>query len=378
MKATTFGVLVGNRGFFPTHLCDAGRQTILKVLENEGYKAVALTPEDTTVGSIESLEDAQKAAEMLQAHAAEIDGVIVTLPNFGDERAIANALRWADLGVPVLVHAFPDDMTKMTQAFRRDSFCGKLSVCDNLNQYGIKFSLTDFHTVDPESASFRADLARFAATCRVVRGLKNLRVGQLGARTTPFNTVRYSERLLERAGISVEVLDLSDAFGRMGRIASDDPELVAKRQAVSSYVRTAGIPADAFDKMARFGVVIDRWVAENWLQAISVLCWPSLEDNIGIVPCAVMSMLSNGLLPAACESDVTGAVGMLALQLASSLSYLLWVPLAALLVLVTSRRQTPPADSDDLEDEPAPEPASEEIEALAQDVAEEERAAHTG
>ncbi|MCB0065525.1 MAG: fucose isomerase, partial [Caldilineaceae bacterium] len=179
-KPVTLGLIVGNRDFFPAHLCDSGRTTVLKVLEAEGFKVVALSPEESRYGSIESLEEAQKCADLFRKHREEIDGVLVTLPNFGDERAIANALRWAELGVPVLIHAFPDDAANMTIKDRRDSFCGKMSACNNLRQYGIKYSLTSLHTVDPTSADFRADLHRFAATCRVVRGMKFARIGAIG------------------------------------------------------------------------------------------------------------------------------------------------------------------------------------------------------
>jgi L-fucose isomerase-like protein len=317
MNTPTLGVIVGNRGFFPDHLCKTGRETVLKVLEQEGIKAIALTPEDTTFGSIESLSDAEKCAALFKEHRDEIDGVLVTLPNFGDERAVANALRWANLNVPVLVHAFPDDATRMTIADRRDSFCGKMSTCSNLRQYGIKYSLTTLHTVDPESKGFRADLRRFVSTCRVVRGLRNARVGALGARPAAFNTVRYSEKLLERAGISVETLDLSEVFGRVERLDAGAEAVRAKRQAIEAYARTQGIPEASLDKMARFGVVMEQWMDENQLRATAVQCWTSMQEFFGIVPCAVMSMLSNNLLPSACEVDVTGVVGMLALQLAS-------------------------------------------------------------
>ena len=172
MKPVTLGVIVGNRGFFPGHLCETGRQTILDVLAAEGIKAIALGVEETPFGSVESVTDAQKCADLFKAHRDEIDGVLVTLPNFGDERAVANVMRWSGLDVPVLVHAFPDDAGKMTPTDRRDSFCGKMSVCNNLRQYGIKYSLTALHTVDPTSASFLADLRKFVATCRVVGGLQ--------------------------------------------------------------------------------------------------------------------------------------------------------------------------------------------------------------
>ena len=317
MDKPTLGLIVGNRGFFPDHLCKTGRETILKVLEQEGIRAVALTPEDTRFGSIESLSDAEKCAALFRAHQDEIAGVLVTLPNFGDERAVANALRWANLDVPVLIHAFPDDAAHMTIADRRDSFCGKMSACNNLRQYGVPYSLTSRHTMDPQGEDFRADLRRFVGTCRVVRGLRNVRIGALGARPAAFNTVRYSEKLLESTGISVETLDLSEAFGRMERLDDDAAAVRAKRQEIEAYVRTQGVPAAALNKMARFAAVVEEWMQANRLVATAVQCWTSMEEFLGVVPCTVMSMLSNGLLPSACETDVTGVIGMLALQLAS-------------------------------------------------------------
>jgi len=317
MKQSTLGVIVGNRGFFPSHLCKTGRETILKVLEEEGIKAVLLSPEDTEFGSVESLQDAEKCAALFKQHADEIDGVLVTLPNFGDERAVANTLRWSGLNVPVLIHAFPDEAGRMTVEHRRDSFCGKMSVCNNLKQYGIPFSLTTLHTVDPQSESFRKDLRTFVGTCRVVKGLRGARLGALGARPAAFNTVRYSEKLFERAGISVETLDLSELFGRINRLKDDDPAVKAKREEIQAYVPTTNVPEAALNKMARLGVVMQRWMEDNRLQATAVQCWTSMEEFFGVVPCAIMSMLSNSLLPSACETDIAGVVGMYALQLAS-------------------------------------------------------------
>jgi L-fucose isomerase-like protein len=317
MNSPTLGVIVGNRGFFPDYLCDTGRKTILNVLQEEGINAIALTPEDTKFGSVESLADAHKCADLFKKHRDAIDGVLVTLPNFGDERAIANTLRWAELNVPVLVQAFPDDTTRMTITDRRDSFCGKMSACNNLNQYGIKFSLTTLHTVNPASESFRADLSRFVSTCRVLRGLKGARIGAIGARPAAFNTVRFSEKLLEHAGISIETLDLSEVFGRAARLKESDPKLKAKMEAMSAYVRKGGTPSDALVKMAKLGVVIDSWMTDSNLQASALQCWTAMEEFYGVVPCALMSMMSNGLMPSACETDIAGVVGMYALVLAS-------------------------------------------------------------
>ncbi len=316
-RPVTLGVIVGNRGFFPHHLAAEGRETILQVLEKAGIRAVIPDASTTDHGAIESLAESRLCAEVFRQHRDEIDGILVTLPNFGDERAIANTIRFADLNVPVLIQAFPDDPKRMSIDFRRDSFCGKMSACNNLRQYNIPYSLTTLHTVDPTSDSFVTDLKNFAALCRVVRGMRRARVGAIGARPTNFNTVRYSEKLLEQSGISVETLDLSEVFGRINRLADADEAVVAKRQSIERYANARNIPEASVIKMSKLGVVIDQWTAVHQLDATAIQCWTSMEEFFGVVPCTIMSMASDSLTPSACETDVAGVVAMLALVLAS-------------------------------------------------------------
>jgi L-fucose isomerase-like protein len=314
---TTLGVIVGSREFFPADLCEAGREDMLRALAEEGIKTVALTGADTLYGAVSTLDDALVAAEKFAAHAKEIDGFVVTLPNFGDEKAVAETIRRSGLNVPILIHAYPDRRGAMDHARRRDSFCGKMSLCNNLHQYGIKYTPTRLHTVDVDNPSFRQDARDFAATCRVVRGMRRARIGALGARPAAFNTVRYSEKLLERQGISVETLDLSEAFGRANNLAADDAAVAAKRAAIDVYARTEKVPAGSLDRMARLGVVIDQWTAAKRLDATAIQCWTAMEEHFGTFPCTLMSMMSNSLMPSACETDVAGALAMRALALAS-------------------------------------------------------------
>ncbi|GIK73224.1 MAG: fucose isomerase [Chloroflexota bacterium] len=316
-KPVTLGLIVGNRGFFPAHLAESGRKTVLKVLEGQGFRVIALSPEETLYGSVVTHADSHKCADLFKKHRDEIDGVLVTLPNFGEERAIADALRWAGLDVPVLIQAFPDDPTKMTVADRRDSFCGKMSACNNLRQYGIKYSLTSLHTVDPESESFKQDLARFAGVCRITRGFKNARIGVIGARPTAFNTVRFSEKLLERSGISVETLDLSEVFGRIERLDNEAAVVKAKLARIGEYIQTGGVPEASLLRMAKFGAVVDEWMQETELTASAIQCWTAMEEYYGVVPCTLMSIMSDGLMPSACETDIAGTVAMMALAYAS-------------------------------------------------------------
>ncbi len=316
-KQMTMGIIIGNRGFFPDHLAKTGREEMMRAIEKAGMECVVLGPEQSKHGAVETREEAKRCAALFQQNRDRLDGVIVALPNFGEERAIADTLRLAGLRVPVLVQATPDDPRKMTIAYRRDSFCGKMSACNNLRQYGIPYSITTLHTETPDSPEFAKDLEWFAAVCRVVKGFRNLRVGAIGARPTAFNTVRYSEKILESQGISIETLDLSEVLGRIERMRDNDDHAQAKLAAIKKYVDASSVPAAALLKMAKLGAVVDQWMAATEVTISAVQCWTSIEENLGVVPCTVMSMMSNELVSSACEVDICGVLGMHALQLAS-------------------------------------------------------------
>ena len=155
---------------------------------------------------------------MFRQQRERIEGVLVVLSNFGDEKGVADTLKLSGLNVPILVQAYPDDVSQFTVERRRDAFCGKISVCNDLRQYGFAYSLTELHTSHPLSNSFRADLKQFIGVCKVVNGLRNARLGAIGARPNAFNTVRFSEKLLQANGISVSTIDLSEIFGYAGKL----------------------------------------------------------------------------------------------------------------------------------------------------------------
>jgi L-fucose isomerase-like protein len=317
MKKTTFAVIVGSRGFFPDQLAKEGRRNILDVLKKNGFGSVAVSMQQTKYGTVETFEDAKQCAELFAQNAGKIDGIIVTLPNFGDEKAVAETIKRSGLSVPILIHAEPDTPVRMDVANRRDSFCGKISVCNNLRQAGIPYTLTKSHTVEVTSTEFKKDLTDFASVCRIVKGLRNARFGAIGARTGAFNTVRFSEKVLELFGISVETIDLSEILGRVTRLTEKDKTVKAKLSSIKEYIPIQSIPDEKLLKMAKFACVVDRWVKETGLNGTAIQCWTSLQEFFGIVPCAIMSMMSEALLPSACEVDITGLLGMYILQLAS-------------------------------------------------------------
>ena len=318
MGRTKLAVIIGNRDFFPDVLCAEARRDILALCQGLGIETVMLGETDTKLGAVETWEDAKRCAVLFRCHRDEIAGVLVSLPNFGDEKGIADTIKLSGLRVPILVQAYPDDIDAFTVERRRDAFCGKISVCNNLRQYGYPYTLTELHTVAVSSDSFKADLLKFLGVCRVVNGLRSARLGAVGARPNAFNTVRYSEKLLQAEGISVSTIDLSEVFAAAEQISEDDSRVKERLAGIKEYTREyTGVPESALLKMAKLGIVLDDWMTANDLDATAIQCWNSIQANYGVNVCILMSMMSDKLMPSACEVDITGAASMYALQLAS-------------------------------------------------------------
>lgn len=317
-RKVTLGVVIGSRAFFSPAPCKAAREDVLAQLERLGIDAVILPYEATANGAVQSVQDADLYARHFRAHADRIDGLVICLPNFGDEIAVAELVNRARLNVPILLQASNDEVTKVSVHDRRDAFCGKISVTNNFWQYGVPFTETTQHTCDTWGAEFGRDLDRFARVCRTVRGLRGARIGSIGARTGAFQTMRYSEKLLQAAGITVVTVDLSEMMGAATAIRGDDPALVATLEKVQSYGRIpAHIKPAQIEKQARWTLAVNRWIEENGCDASAIQCWRSLQDNFGCATCLTMSMMGEELMPSACEVDVMGALSMYALALAS-------------------------------------------------------------
>jgi L-fucose isomerase-like protein len=318
IKKTTFGLIVGTRNIFSSKLAEEARETLLKLMNRMGYDYIILPSSETPTGNIETVADAHKCARLFTENRDKIDGIIVVLPNFGDELGIVNAINMAKLDVPVLVQACDDDNDKVDVYNRRDAFCGKLSVCNNLYQYGIPFTDTTWHTYPLGSKEFESDLQFFDKVCRVVKGLTNARIGAIGARPAAFQTMRASEKLLQASGITVVTVDLSEIFGAARKLDDKASEVVKKVSEIKNYGK---IPVQIKDEkivhQARFGVALENWLSANDINAAAIQCWESIQKNYGCASCLTMSMLGEKLLPCACEVDIAGAVSMYTLMLAT-------------------------------------------------------------
>lgn len=317
-KKTTFGVIVGTRGFFNSQLSKEGRRKLLEKLKKMDIEAVILPEGATPTGAIETIEDAKKCAKLFNEHRYDLDGIIISLPNFGDEIGVVNTLQLAQINLPILVHAADDHLDKVDVKNRRDAFCGKLSVCNNLYQYAMPFTETTNHTCEVESKEFTEDLEHFRRVCRVVQGLTRARIGEIGARPAPFQTVRASEKLLQDSGITVVPVDLSEIIAAAQSLDDGSKEVKAVDEELRDYGTIPDyIKQDNIMKQVKLSVAVRNWIEKNEIDAACIQCWTSIQENYGCAACATMSMLGEKRVPFACEVDVAGAVSMYALTLAS-------------------------------------------------------------
>jgi L-fucose isomerase-like protein len=317
-KPLTFGLIVGSRAFFNGALALRARQDLIAQLDKLGIGHHILPVGETNNGAVETPDDVKKYVRLFKDKRDDIDGIVVVLPNFGDEIAVVETINRAALNVPILVQASDDENDKVDLHSRRDAFCGKFSVCNNFYQYGIPFTDTSLHTCDIAGPIFAADLDRFARVCRTVKGLRHARIGCIGARTSAFQTVRFSEKLLQASGLTVVTVDLSEIIAAAQAIDDRAPEVQEKLGDFGRYGRIpASIERANVVKLARLTLAVERWLDHNECDASAIQCWTSIQDNYGCATCLSMSMMGERLMPSACEVDIAGAISMYALALAA-------------------------------------------------------------
>ena len=314
-KKSRFALYFGNRGFFPAALLKDARCEMSAVLNKLGHETLMLDANATRNGAVETVKEGKIFADFLQKNMGMFDGVILCLPNFGDETGAVAALKNA--GVPILIQAYPDELDKMRPELRRDAFCGKFSIMDMFCQNNISFTALKPHTVHPKDKKFATNIDFFDRICRVVNGMKKLVVGAIGARTTAFKTVRIDELALQKYGITMETLDLSDIFARMTSFKDADKKIQAKAKRLEQYCSWKGVPQKAFHTIVRLGVAVDAVIEEYEMDAVAIRCWLEMQQQLGISPCVLLSEMNDRGMIASCEVDVGNAVTMYALSQAS-------------------------------------------------------------
>ncbi len=314
-KKMTFALAFANRGMMPGELIYSAREDMIKAVTDAGYDYIAMDAELTRFGGIETREEGRLYAKWLKEHEGQYDGVIFSMPIFADENGAITALQ--DAGVPILMQAYPDEIGKMDFAHRRDAYCGKFSVTDVFTQYGVPFTVLKPHVVHPLTPKFQENLRDFAAICRVVNGMKRFNIGCIGARTTAFKTVRFDEITMQKYGINVESLDLSDLFFRVSKLADKDEAVVSRIKELQAYTNFSMVPNKNMHNLAKVSVVIDQYIEEFQLDAFALRCWNEMEEQLRITPCVLLGFYNDRGIAASCEIDMCSALCMRAMSLAS-------------------------------------------------------------
>lgn len=310
-----FALLIANRGFFPSSVIESARKEMMQAVEKIGAEVLMPDVALTRFGAVETREEGETYASFLADHYGEYDGLIICLPNFGDENGIKEAIK--DVNVPILLQAYPDELGKLDFANRRDAFCGKLGLCAVLKQMGVVFTSGEPFVMHPLSEEFHREMTNFAAICRIVKRMKNMRIGVLGARTTAFKSVRFDEGAMERLGIDVETLDLTQIFTRMDAVETNDPRMVIWEEEIKAISDTCDTPEYAIVNQCKLGIALEELKKDLDLDVMAIRCWSELQYEYKITPCTVMGILNKRQIPVVCETDVTNAPAMLALAMAS-------------------------------------------------------------
>ena len=315
MKKQTFALYFGNRGFFPESLIASARDEVSEAVKAAGFDYIMPPADMTRYGAVETKDEGMVYASWLKNHEGEYDGLIMSLPNFSDENGAVAAVR--DCGVPIFIQAYPDEIGKMDFDHRRDSYCGKFSICDVFHQYKIPFTVMAPHVVHPKDKAFAENLKDFAAVCRVVNGMKRFTIGVIGARTTKFKTVRYDEITLQKYGITCDTYDLSELFYRVEQMDDNSAAVKEKIERLVNYTDFSMVPPEKTKTLAKVSVAIDDMMREYHLDCITLRCWEEMQTVLGVAPCVLLSELNDRGIVASCEIDLCSAINMYSMLLAS-------------------------------------------------------------
>lgn len=312
---TTFALFYGNRAFMPDEVVDEARPLLEKAVKDAGCDFISMDVNLTSHGAAETVAEGKIYADFLEKNKGKFDGVIACLANFSDEAATVTALK--DCGVPILVQASPDEIGKMDFARRRDAFCGKLAITDLLYQYRVPFSLTQSHVVALTGEEFQTEIKKFAAVCRIVKGMKNLTIAAIGARVSAFKTMRFDELTAQKYGISVETVDLSDFFLRMKAIDRSSKLYQERLDYYNQYADFSKVPQIAMENMIRASLAADQIAEQYETDCMTIRCWDEFQREMNISACNLISELNDRGIVTACELDLANAMSMKALACAS-------------------------------------------------------------
>ena len=262
----------------------------------------------TPDGVICNLNQAEAVADFFQRE--KVDALIIGTLNFGDERSAAKIAE--KLRVPVLLYATKEPPVPAGPSMGRvsDSYCGTLSLASALYRRKLPFHYAGIFYA--EEAEFLAELDKFVRAVAVVKALRGARIGQVGVRPPPFETVAYDETaMIRKFGQNVICAEVSDIVSRAKRYTDDDAAVLEKIGQMRTEVAEVTVADALLLKIAKMELAVAEFYTRQGLSALSMQCWYSMQDLWGMQTCALFGRLTGAGMLTACETDMLGSLSMM-------------------------------------------------------------------
>ena len=246
----------------------------------------------------------------------KVDAVFFPHCNFGSEGVVGQVA--AALKVPVLLYGPRDDAPDEEGMRSRDSQCGLFATGKVLRRHNVPF--TYITNVTPNDPVFLNGFEKFIRVVCVVKTMKQIRVLQIGPRPGEFLSVMANEsELMELFGIEVFPVALPELKQEMERCAEEEKEKVCQiEEYMLKKYKGPGVEREIPRKtLAKMKLAVRNLAEQYRCNCACIQCWPAMQEELEIFPCAVNSMLADEGFPVACETDILGAVSALMVQAAT-------------------------------------------------------------
>jgi len=256
-------------------------------------------------GAVSTVEEAGAAAKELAGE--PIDALVVFQATFADS-GMARALAEGS-DAPLLLWAIPEKPSG--GRLRLNSYCGVNLGAHALRRAGLRYEALYLDAADPEAVERIRTLARAG---RIRRRLRGTRIGRFGPEPDGFaSCVMDAEALRERLGVEVAQYELASLFDDVKRM--DGEEIDRLRNDLTG--RIDGLreqdPEGVKGTLGTY-LALRRLAEKEGLAGFAIRCWPEFFTGMQCAACGALSLLSDELTPASCESDVNGVITQLTLQ----------------------------------------------------------------
>lgn len=269
------------------------------------------------IGINDLVFDDETACQVVERFKKEdVDAVMIINCNFGNEEAAADIAK--AIGKPLLIWAPLDDEYYVDGMRPTDSQCGLFGMSRQLQRYHIPFSHLPSCRI--ESEEFKNGFESFVRIACMVKNFTGLRIGQVGARPSPFFSVIWNEgELMEKFGVRIKPFNFAQIQQMFNEVAATEPVEIAKYEKyINDNYTMDDLTPQYVKRMATLVVMYIKMFEENNLDVISAECWtatPIMFD--GLAPCTVYGILNDLGYMISCESDIHCAMTMVLLKSAT-------------------------------------------------------------